>query len=305
MVADEQTQRLPSDDDDAEALRASSAASRPSRPSQTALTAHAEASCSAITRCCSRRGRSLTSEVGNLVFTGTTDDPGDAGDAAAPRLPATRSSPPRRCAAGISAAAPAITSARAREVLTELDAGPARGARRHRRSRRARSPPSTAPSARMPAGGRAADHPAIARPPAPALRRPSRHGAAARRDRGAERRMCSTRIIDPAFVEPVDGRARHRGPGAPDRSASRPHFEDFLDRTARRGAPDALPRRRAAPVRHLLARPGRAGLCGDRARRSSAPRFEAVRDGFEAEHGTRSGRTIAIARPRAASARAS
>ncbi len=91
-------------------------------------------------------GPELASEVGNLVFTGSGDDPETLATLRRLGFHTSGAAPPRRCAAGISDAAPAITSARAREVLTELTPVSARRARRHGGSRTQRSPPSTAPS---------------------------------------------------------------------------------------------------------------------------------------------------------------
>ena len=162
----------------------SSAASRPCKAFETALCAARATTCRRITRCCSRRGRS---------------SPPRSATSSSPARPTIRRRS-RRCGASASrnpelaaetvrgwhfGRRPAVTSARAREVLTELIpallaalGGTADPDARARGSR---------PRLRPHAGGRRApDHPAVARPPAPPLRRPSRHGAAARRHRGAE-----------------------------------------------------------------------------------------------------------------------
>ena len=266
MVADEQTQRLPSDPDalkrfakfcgypDPQGLR-----DRPLPARERIVQTHYAL--------LFEEGPELTAEVGNLVFTGTTDDPDTL--ATLRRLgfrnPELAAETVRGWHFG---RRPAVTSARAREVLTELT-----------------------PALLAALGGTADPDAALA-----ALDRAFGRMPAAvelmtilqSHDRlrllfadllGTAPRLAETvaqsphvldTIIDPTFVEPVDGRAPHRGPGARiDRPAGA--FRGFPRPHPRCRAPDPLPCRRAASVRRVLARPGRAKPMRRSRTPSSAP----------------------------------
>ena len=298
MVADEQTQRLPSDPD---ALKrfAKFCGFPTLKAFETALCRHAN-HVQTHYALLFEEGPELAAEVGNLVFTGTTDDPDTL--ATLRRLgfrnPELAAETVRGWHFG---RRPAVTSARAREVLTELT-----------------------PALLAALGGTADPDAALA-----ALDRAFGRMPAAvelmtilqSHDRlrllfadllGTAPRLAETvaqsphvldTIIDPTFIEPVTDERRIEGAGARiDRPAGA--FRGFPRPHPRCRAPDPLPCRRAASVRRVLARSGRASLCGDRGRRH--PRL--LRGGARrlrggARHGP--GRTHCDRRLSAVSARAS
>ena len=180
MIADEQTQRLPFEDEALAPLRqilrlcAASPASRAISPSICARSR-------STTRGCSRTRRSSTTDAGSLVFTGVVDDPEtlatlqrlgfqrpEAGDRDDPRL-AFRPPPG------------GAQRARARGA-DGADAGPARRLRRLRRSRRRARRVRRRADAHA-GGGRADVDPALQRRVARIVRRSARRRAAARRGR--------------------------------------------------------------------------------------------------------------------------
>ncbi|MFL5058415.1 MAG: bifunctional [glutamine synthetase] adenylyltransferase/[glutamine synthetase]-adenylyl-L-tyrosine phosphorylase, partial [Microvirga sp.] len=287
MVADEQTQRLPSDPD---ALKrfAKFCGFPTLKAFETALCRHAN-HVQTHYALLFEEGPELTAEVGNLVFTGTTDDPDTL--ATLRRLgfrnPELAAETVRGWHFG---RRPAVTSARAREVLTELT-----------------------PALLAALGGTADPDAALA-----ALDRAFGRMPAAvelmtilqSHDRlrllfadllGTAPRLAETvaqsphvldTIIDPTFIEPVTDERRIEGRvrgliGQP------AHFEDFLDRTR-----DAARQIRFLAGARLLSgvfSPDQAGhayaAIADAVIRAS---YEAVRDGFEAEHGTVPNGRIAI-----------
>ncbi|MDJ1159006.1 bifunctional [glutamine synthetase] adenylyltransferase/[glutamine synthetase]-adenylyl-L-tyrosine phosphorylase [Chelatococcus sp. SYSU_G07232] len=120
MVADEQTQRLPAEEEALERF-ARFCGFRTARAFGTALTKHARA----VQRHYAllfEEGPELAAEAGNLVFTGTADDPETVETLR--RMGFTR---PERTTETVRGwhfgRRPAVTSARAREVLTELTPG--------------------------------------------------------------------------------------------------------------------------------------------------------------------------------------
>ena len=287
MVADEQTQRLPFDPD---ALKrfAKFCGFPTLKAFETALCRHAN-HVQTHYALLFEEGPELTAEVGNLVFTGTTDDPDTL--ATLRRLgfrnPELAAETVRGWHFG---RRPAVTSARAREVLTELT-----------------------PALLAALGGTADPDAALA-----ALDRAFGRMPAAvelmtilqSHDRlrllfadllGTAPRLAETvaqsphvldTIIDPTFIEPVTDERRIEGRvrgliGQP------AHFEDFLDRTR-----DAARQIRFLAGARLLSgvfSPDQAGQAyaaiADAVIRAS---YEAVRDGFEAEHGTVPNGRIAI-----------
>ena len=287
MVADEQTQRLPSDPD---ALKrfAKFCGFPTLKAFETALCRHAN-HVQTHYALLFEEGPELTAEVGSLVFTGTTDDPDTL--ATLRRLgfrnPELAAETVRGWHFG---RRPAVTSARAREVLTELT-----------------------PALLAALGGTADPDAALA-----ALDRAFGRMPAAvelmtilqSHDRlrllfadllGTAPRLAETvaqsphvldTIIDPTFIEPVTDERRIEGRvrgliGQP------AHFEDFLDRTR-----DAARQIRFLAGARLLSgvfSPDQAGhayaAIADAVIRVS---YEAVRDGFEAEHGTVPNGRIAI-----------
>jgi glutamate-ammonia-ligase adenylyltransferase len=287
MVADEQTQRLPSDPDALK--RFARFCGFPNLEAfETALRKHAT-NVQSHYALLFEEGPELTSDLGNLVFTGSTDDPDTL--ATLRRLSFKE---PERAAETVRGwhfgRRPAVTSARAREVLTELT-----------------------PALLAALGGTADPDAALAaldrafgRMPAAVelmtiLRSHDRLrllfadllGTAPRlADTVAQSPHVLDTIIDPAFNQPVtDGariEARVRGLiGKP------AHFEDFLDRTR-----DAARQIRFLAGARLLSgvfSPDQAGLAyaaiADAAIRAS---HEAVRAAFEAEHGSVPGGSLAI-----------
>jgi len=287
MVADEQTQRLPSDPDALK--RFARFCGFPNLEAfETALRKHAT-NVQSHYALLFEEGPELTSDLGNLVFTGSTDDPDTL--ATLRRLGFKE---PERAAETVRGwhfgRRPAVTSARAREVLTELT-----------------------PALLAALGGTADPDAALAaldrafgRMPAAVelmtiLRSHDRLrllfadllGTAPRlADTVAQSPHVLDTIIDPAFNQPVtDGariEARVRGLiGKP------AHFEDFLDRTR-----DAARQIRFLAGARLLSgvfSPDQAGLAyaaiADAAIRAS---HEAVRAAFEAEHGSVPGGSLAI-----------
>jgi glutamate-ammonia-ligase adenylyltransferase len=287
MVADEQTQRLPSDPGTLK--RFAKFCGFPNlKAFETALRKHA-GNVQTHYALLFEEGPELTSEVGNLVFTGSTDDPDTL--ATLRRLGFTE---PERAAETVRGwhfgRRPAVTSARAREVLTELT-----------------------PALLAALGGTADPDAALAaldrafgRMPAAVelmtiLRSHDRLcllfadllGTAPRlADTVAQSPHVLDTIIDPAFNQPVTDEARieARVRGLIGKPA---HFEDFLDRTR-----DAARQIRFLAGARLLSgvfSPDQAGLAfaaiADAAIRAS---HEAVREAFEAEHGTVPGGSLAI-----------
>jgi [glutamine synthetase] adenylyltransferase / [glutamine synthetase]-adenylyl-L-tyrosine phosphorylase len=287
MVADEQTQRLPTD---LHALKrfAKFCGFANLKAFETALRKHAN-NVQTHYALLFEEGPELASELGNLVFTGTSDDPETL--ATLRRLGFKE---PERAAETVRGwhfgRRPAVTSARAREVLTELT-----------------------PALLAALGGTADPDAALA-----ALDRAFGRMPAAvelmtilqSHDRlrllfadllGTAPRLADTvaqsphvldTIIDPAFHQPVtdEKRIEARVRGLIGKPA---HFEDFLDRTR-----DAARHIRFLAGARLLSgvfSPDQAGLAyaaiADAVIRAS---YEAVREAFEAEHGTVPGGSLAI-----------
>ena len=268
MVADEQTQRLPADETDAEALRAVLRLCRISKAfSRGAHCAGRDRAAPLRAAVRGRAGACIRHRQPRLHR-----DNGRSRDVS-PRLRGSasmsRSAQPRPFAAGISAVAPAITTQRAREVLTEFVPALASRARRH-------ADPDAALAAldrafgRMPAAVELLtilqSHDRLRLLFADLL------GTAPRlADTVAQSPHVLDALIDPAFVDPLERRGGDRGTGAPDSSANPADLRRVSRPHPRRGAPDALRHRRAAPLRHPLsgaarARPMRPSRCGDRAR---------------------------------------
>ena len=208
-------------------------------------------------------GPELASDVGNLVFTGTADDPETL--ATLRRLGFQQ---PEEAAETVRGwhfgRRPAIQSNRAREVLTELV--PALLA--------------ALGGTADPDGALAALDRAFGRMPAAVelltiLQSHDRLrllfadllGTAPRlADTVAQAPHVLDALIDPAFGVPLTDDGADREAGAP---AHRPaaRLRGFPRPHPRRGAPDALRHRRAAALRHPVAGPGGRGLRGHRAAR--------------------------------------
>jgi glutamate-ammonia-ligase adenylyltransferase len=287
MVADEQTQRLPSDED---ALKGFvKFCGFPNlKTFETVLCRHA-GNVQAHYALLFEEGPELTAEVGNLVFTGTTDDPETL--ATLSRLGFKE---PERAAETVRGwhfgRRPAVTSPRAREVLTEL-----------------------VPALLAALGGTADPDAALAaldrafgRMPAAVelmtiLQSHDRLrllfadllGTAPRlADVVAQSPHVLDTIIDPTFSEPVTDERRIEGRvrgliGSP------AHFEDFLDR-----ARDAARQIRFLAGARLLSgvfSPDQAGQAyaaiADAVIRTT---LEAVQKEFEEEHGTIPGGRLAV-----------
>jgi glutamate-ammonia-ligase adenylyltransferase len=287
MVADEQTQRLPSDGDTLKRFAKFCGFSN-LKAFETVLCRHAN-DVQTHYALLFEEGPELTADVGNLVFTGTTDDPDTLAT-----LQHLGFKNPELAAETVRGwhfgRRPAVTSARAREVLTEL-----------------------VPALLAALGGTADPDAALA-----ALDRAFGRMPAAvelmtilqSHDRlrllfadllGTAPRLADTvaqsphvldTIIDPAFHQPVTDEKRIEGRvhGLISKPA---HFEDFLDRTR-----DAARQIRFLAGARLLSgifSPDQAGLAysaiADAVIRAS---YEAVREGFEAEHGTVPGGAVAI-----------
>ena len=192
MVADEQTQRLPSDAEELDALRAVLRLCR-SRRFRKALTAH-------VRRVEEHYAR-LFEEAPELATGGGQPRlhrhdrrSRNARDAARAGLPPARDRRPRPCAAGISAAGRRSPARRAREVLTELVPRAARALSRGSGDPDAALAAFDKALGRMPAAVELfsilqSHKPRSARCFADMLGT----RAAPRRDRGAAARMCSTR----------------------------------------------------------------------------------------------------------------
>jgi glutamate-ammonia-ligase adenylyltransferase len=287
MVADEQTQRLPSDPDTLKGF--AKFCGFPSlKAFETVLCRHA-GRVQAHYALLFEEGPELTSEVGNLVFTGTTDDPETL--ATLRRLGFRE---PERAAETVRGwhfgRRPAVTSPRAREVLTEL-----------------------VPALLAALGGTADPDAALAaldrafgRMPAAVelmtiLQSHDRLrllfadllGTAPRlADAVAQSPHVLDTIIDPTFSEPVTDERRIEGRvrgliGSP------AHFEDFLDR-----ARDAARQIRFLAGARLLSgvfSPDQAGQAyaaiADAVIRAT---LEAVLKEFETEHGSVPGGRLAV-----------
>jgi glutamate-ammonia-ligase adenylyltransferase len=287
MVADEQTQRLPSDPDALKSF-AKFCGFRTLKSFEMELCRHAN-NVQCHYAMLFEEGPELTAEVGNLVFTGTTDDPDTL--ATLRRLGFKE---PERAAETIRGwhfgRRPAVTSPRAREVLTEL-----------------------VPSLLAALGGTAdpdgalgALDQAFGQMPAAVelmtiLRSHDRLrllfadllGTAPRlADTVAQSPHVLDTIIDPTFSEPVTDAARIEGRvrgliGQP------AHFEDFLDRSR-----DAARQIRFLASARLLSgvfSPEQAGQAyaaiADAIIRAS---LESVRTAFEMDHGTVPGGRLAV-----------
>ena len=272
MVADEQTQRLPSDEE--QLKRFAKFCGYPTvKAFSKALTDQAKI-VQGHYALLFEEGPELATDVGSLVFTGSDDDPDTL--ATLQRLGFRE---PERVAETVRGwhfgRRPAIQSARAREVLTELTPALL----------------SALGGTADPDGALAALDRAFGRMPAAvelltilqshdrlraSLRRSSRHRAAPRRHGGAI--AACARCAHRSRLRHAHRRRRgHREPSAP---AHRPaaRLRGLFGPRARCGAADALRHRRAAALGRALAGAGRRSLCRHRARRhphvvrGSAPR---------------------------------
>jgi [glutamine synthetase] adenylyltransferase / [glutamine synthetase]-adenylyl-L-tyrosine phosphorylase len=287
MVADDQTQRLPSEREAVK--RFAKFCGFPNlKAFETVLCRHAN-NVQTHYALLFEEGAELASDLGNLVFTGTSDDPETL--ATLRRLgfknPELAAETVRGWHFG---RRPAVTSARAREVLTELT-----------------------PALLAALGGTADPDAALAaldrafgRMPAAVelmtiLRSHERLRLLFADILGTAPRLADTvaqsphvldTIIDPAFHHPVTDQARieARVRGLIGKPA---HFEDFLDRTR-----DAARQIRFLASARLLSgvfSPDQAGLAyaaiADAVIRAS---YEAVREAFEREHGAVPGGSLAI-----------
>ena len=242
-------------------------------------------------------GPELASDVGNLVFTGTTDDPETL--ATLRRLGFHE---PERVAETVRGwhfgRRPAVTSAARPRGADRARARPARGASAAAPIPTARSPPSTRRFGRMPAAVELfsilQSHDRLRLLFADLLGTAPRLADTVAQPAACPRRASSTR----PSATPRHGRARHRGAGRGSSSASRRDFEDFLDRAPRCGAARCLRRRRAAAVRHALARrrPGEAYAAIAR-RRHPRSRCEEVRAALRGRARRGSGRADRDPRP--------
>ena len=289
MVADEQTQRLPSDEDAAEALRQVlrlsdresllEGADRSGEDRAGALRAALRGGAGTRLR---RRQPRLHRHGRRSRY---------ARDLAAPRLPRARARGGDRARLAFRpppgdperARARGADRARARHCSAALGgtADPDGGARRAR------------PRLRPHAGrGRASHHPAIARSPAASLRRSSRHRAAPCRHGGAiaARARCAHRS---RLRHAARRRRGHRSAGAPAHRPAARLTRIFSTASAmRRGRCASSPARGCSPAfsrRRRRARP----MPPSRAP-SSAPRSRKCAARFEAEHGVVPGAKIAI-----------
>jgi glutamate-ammonia-ligase adenylyltransferase len=287
MVADEQTQRLPCDEDALKGF-AKFCGFPTLKAFETALCRHAN-HVQTHYALLFEEGPELTAEVGNLVFTGTADDPETL--ATLKRLGFKE---PERAAETVRGwhfgRRPAVTSPRAREVLTELT-----------------------PALLAALGGTADPDAALAALDRAFGRMPAvvelmtilqSHdrlrllfadllGTAPRlADAVAQSPHVLDTIIDPTFSEPVTDERRIEGRvrGLIGKPA---HFEDFLDR-----ARDAARQIRFLAGARLLSgvfSPDQAGQAyaaiADAVIRAT---LEAVRKEFEAEHGTVPGGRLAV-----------
>ncbi|HEX8665746.1 MAG TPA: bifunctional [glutamine synthetase] adenylyltransferase/[glutamine synthetase]-adenylyl-L-tyrosine phosphorylase [Beijerinckiaceae bacterium] len=287
MVADEQTQRLPSDEGALKGF-AKFCGFPTLKAFETVLCRHA-GRVQAHYALLFEEGPELTDDIGNLVFTGTTDDPDTL--ATLMRLGFKE---PERAAETVRGwhfgRRPAVTSPRAREVLTELT--PALLA--------------ALGGTADPDGALAALDRAFGRMPAVVelmtiLQSHDRLrllfadllGTAPRlADAVAQSPHVLDTIIDPTFSEPVTDERRIEGRvrGLIGKPA---HFEDFLDRIR-----DAARQIRFLAGARLLSgvfTPDQAGQAyaaiADAVVRAA---LEAVREGFEAEHGTVPGGRLAV-----------
>ncbi len=279
MVADEQTQRLP--EDTAKLARFSRFLGYPDEAAfGEALTAQARR-VQGHYALLFEAEPDLAAEVGDLVFTGVEDDPGTLATLSRLgfRAPERATETVRGWHFG---RRPAVTSPRAREVLTELVPALIQALS-------GTADPDGALAALDRAFGRmrrrsSSHHPALARAAAAALRRSAGHRAAARRHGG----------VQPARPRRGD-RPRLRGAGDGGRGAVRAVPPRPRPAPGPRGLPRPQPRhrpaialrhRRPAPVRHPAARGRRPGLCGHRGRRH---RGGASRRGGRLRGGSRPG----------------
>ena len=272
MVADEQTQRLPSDEE--QLKRFAKFCGYPTvKAFSKALTDQAKI-VQGHYALLFEEGPELASDVGSLVFTGSDDDPDTL--ATLQRLGFHE---PERVAETVRGwhfgRRPAIQSARAREVLTELTPALL----------------SALGGTADPDGALAALDRAFGRMPAAVelltiLQSHDRLrllfadllGTAPRlADTVAQSPHVLDALIDPAFGTPTADDEAIESPSAP---AHRPaaRLRGLSRPRPRCGAPDALRHRRAAALRHALAGTGRRSLCRHRTRRhprlvrGSAPR---------------------------------
>ena len=260
-------------------------------------------SCSAIMRCCSRKGPELASDIGNLVFTGTTDDPETL--ATLQRLGFHE---PER-------AAETVRGWHFGRRPADHDAARARGADRVRPGAAcARSAARADPDAALAALDRAFGRMPAAVELLTILQSHDRLrllfadllGTAPRlADTVAQSPHVLDALIDPGLRRSARRRGGDRGAGAPAHRHSRPTTKTFSTAPATpRDRCASSPARGSSPAscrRRRRARPMRRSRDGHRARLAS---MQCDAD-FEAEHGMRARRARSPSSGSAASARAS